>query len=241
MTTEAFFSYITARGLEPTLQLLASQSPEGELQMKRLEGLSNDLKLGLVTLANAAITRNRIALGILSLLDDAGGDGVAHSKLSEILRDYLEVSETEEVASKVTANAEHEQIEQNLKKYRQELSKLDLSPVPESSLATLEDIRKMVASSQMELALRHTLTLTAGTDFFKKTENLVERYKQLSMQKKLNVISFEEATLEENRFAEALLQILGSFEQDSDQIGNGYWVSIRKWFNRLRSTESEAK
>ncbi|HMQ47388.1 MAG TPA: hypothetical protein PKA00_08515 [Saprospiraceae bacterium] len=237
MTRDQFFRNITSLGVLPTLQLLAGQNPDAELQMKRLENLSKDLKLGLVTLADAAITRNRIAMAILSLLEDdkvnENEEADTHVKLSEILRDHLRIAESDESFSKEQARANFDAISLNREKYYQELPEPDMSPVPKSELATIAGIREMIASGELEQALVHSLTLTQGSDLYKSTTILSERYKQLFLAKKRQLISYEEAASEQHRIAEALIHLLRSFEEASDRNENSFWGSIKKWFNLL--------
>ena len=94
----------------------------------------------------------------------------------------------------------------------------------------MDDIKEMIASSQLELALRHTLTLVQGTAFLKKVEELAEGYIQLYKFRRLQVIHHEEANMEENRIAFVLTEILGTSQQAPEKKETNSWGGIKKWF-----------
>ncbi len=223
MTTVLFFEKIQQIGVDATLQQLAEQNPMFQQQKRQLERLKIDVEKGLVLLSDVYLERNRISMSVLELHFSGAHSLEDHHKLSEILREYLCISEEKESASRALSDAEFATITAQRKLHHQEMPELDLSPMPPEQALPVQAVIKLIGANQLELAIRHALTLSNETVFSKKARELALQYKAFSEHVKRQLISYETTIIEENRISTALIELLNNIAQAPPKKGKSFW------------------
>ncbi len=226
MTTVLFFEKIQQIGVETTLQQLAEQNPMFNLLKRQLESLKTDVEKGLVRLSDAYLERNRISMSMLELHFHGAHSLEDHHKLSEIIREYLCVSEEKESASRAVSDAEFATITAQRKLHHQEMPELDLSPMPPEKAVPVQAVIKLIGANQLELAIRHALNLSTHTVFSKKTRELALQYKAFNEHVKRQLISYETTIIEENRISTALIELLNNIAQAPPKKEKSFWQRL---------------
>jgi hypothetical protein len=226
MTTALFFEKIQQIGVDATLQQLAEQNPMFQQQKRQLERLKIDVEKGLVLLSDAYLERNRISMSILELHFQGANSLEDHQKLSEILREYLCISEEKESASKALSDAEFATITAQRKLHHQEMPELDLSPMPPEQVLPIQAVIKLIGANQLELAFRHALTLSSDTGFYKNIRELALQYKAFSEHVKRQLVSYETSIIEENRISNALIELLNKIAKSPPGKEKSFWQRL---------------
>ncbi|MCO6487710.1 MAG: hypothetical protein J5I98_04790 [Phaeodactylibacter sp.] len=228
MTKNDFFQLMASAGISPALQKLPAKEPEIQLLLGRIERLEKSLKSGQFTTQGAYIERNRIAYALMHWLKDGPPEespehGESLKEISNQLRDLFGISAEEEAAA-LEAGAESQRLaEESRAKYLQSLPEDDLSPLPQGTLSGKNEIRQLVAQSELALALRHLLAHTEGTSRHGEAAKLAEMFKALRFNEKTGLIAPEALSMQYHQIAGEILSLLDGPESDPEIKGKSWW------------------
>ncbi len=229
MTLNDFIHRMATQGIEQVLQDLLTQNVLAELQIERIRNLKRNFALGLISIPTATMEYKRIAIGILSLLEEEPGmendqmdELDSMNKVSASLRALLGISAEEEAAAIASERESAEKIARARALYqhnRQSDPEEDYSPTPKDAIPDHKQLRNLIAQGEMLQVIRHLRGMAAGTHMESAVKGLVQKHMEFEHGQKYGLQSFESGQMMNAQIAAAMLDMLNEFPSRTTDTG----------------------